>query len=126
MFIRAKNISNKRTCYVQCTFSSSPKIFESITAKRIYVNEPTRYTFYIYLFYKFHAHSICFERSNRSSPAFYRITQLYNRANVQSCFGLPVGTNSNSSAHSHDCTELCNTAHYGKLLMMNDSIVRNI
>ena len=50
----------------------------------VYVNEPTRYTFlYIYLFYNFHVHSPCFERSSRSSSGVYRsvlyYTAVYNR-----------------------------------------------
>ena len=57
-----------------------------------YVNEPTRWTFYIYLSYNFHIHSTCFEWSSRSSSgvdhsALY-YTALYKRASVSSCFGL--------------------------------------
>ena len=76
---------------------------------------------YIYLFYNFLVHSTCFERSSRSlsgvdrSALYY--AALYNCANVSSCFGL---------TDSHDYTELCNTVHYDQLLIMNDSIVRNM
>ena len=56
-----------------------------------YVNGPTSCTFlFVYLFYNFHIHSPCFERSSRSSSGV--------RANL------------------HDCTELCNTVHCDKLL----------
>ena len=66
-----------------------------------YVNGPIRCTIlYIYLFYNFHVHSTCFERSSSSSSAVYRTvlyyTALYNRANVSSCFGLTANTGTNS------------------------------
>ena len=48
----------------------------------------------------------------------YCITQLCTI--VRMCVQLSSWT------HSQDCTELCNTVHYDQLLMMNDSIVRNM
>ena len=53
---------------------------------------------YIDLFYNFHIHSTCFERSSCSSTGVYR-SALYN-------------------THS--------SVHYDKRLLMNDSIFRNM
>ena len=51
----------------------------------IYVNEPTRCSFYIYLFYNFHVRSTCFERSSRSSSEVNRSVLYNTHSSVQSC-----------------------------------------
>ena len=76
------------------------------------------FSVYLFILQFFNVHSTCFERSSRSSSGVYHsvlyYTALYSRANVSSWI------------HSHYCTELCSRVHYDKLLMMDDSIIRNM
>ena len=103
----------------KCLFNLTSCVLCAITS---FVNWPTICTFYIfiYLFYNFHVHCTCFERSCRSSSGILRSVMyyapLYNRAHVFNCSWTQV----------HDCTEVRNTVHCVKFLMMNDKIARNV
>ena len=80
-----------------------------------YVNGPTRCTFFIYLFYNFHVHSICFEWSSHSSSGvnggvlYY--TALHNRANMSSCFGFTTNSMTKAAAHIRMTVQSCVIQH---------------
>ena len=87
-----------------------------------YVNGPTRCTFSHLFILQFFMSTLHVSNDrvvhHQELIVVYCITQL--------CTILRVCPAGQLNTHSHDCTELCNTAHYDQLLMMNDSIVRNM